>query len=305
MPDESVSRLAELAERLTQQGSAAGDTDAGDRPVLVLGSPPPGIADELLHAPSSRRAFLARASTLSLAIPGFGAALAACSSSEGNDGGTARGSASVAGRAASPGAAAGTTVHNSDSRLDSTLLDTAHHGTSSATETATQRAQGATFHRYAPELPPLPVGGIQRLHWHSREAPIRIDETTVVAAWTFESDVPGPVVHTRVGDTVEFTLTNDADIPHSMDFHAAQINPKEAFRSVPRGQSVTFAFKPKWAGAFMYHCGTAPVLMHIASGMYGAIIVQPREGMPAAREFVLVQSEWYLAQAANGVRASD
>jgi len=96
--------------------------------------------------------------------------------------------------------------------------------------------------------------------------PVRISADTVVAAWTFEGDIPGPVVHCRVGDTVEFTLTNDADIPHSMDFHAAQIDPKVAFRSVAKGQSVTFTFRPKFAGAFMYHCGTAPVLMHIASG---------------------------------------
>jgi nitrite reductase (NO-forming) len=55
----------------------------------------------------------------------------------------------------------------------------------------------------------------------------------------------------------------------------------------------------------MYHCGTAPVLMHIGSGMYGAIIVSPREPLPPAKEFVLVQSEFYLADAANGLRASD
>ena len=55
----------------------------------------------------------------------------------------------------------------------------------------------------------------------------------------------------------------------------------------------------------MYHCGTAPVLMHIGSGMYGAIIVSPREPLPPAKEFVLVQSEFYLADAANGVRAFD
>jgi len=112
-------------------------------------------------------------------------------------------------------------------------------------------------------------------------------------------------VHCRVGDTVEFTLTNDGVVPHSMDFHAAQVDPKTAFRSVPKGQSVAFTFKPKWAGAFMYHCGTAPVLMHIGSGMYGAIIVSPREPLPVAKEFVLVQSEFYLSDAAGPVRAFD
>jgi nitrite reductase (NO-forming) len=160
------------------------------------------------------------------------------------------------------------------------------------------------YHRFAPELPPLAPGGLLQLHWHAREAPVRISDDVVVAAWTFEGDVPGPIVHTRVGDTVEFTLTNDAVVPHSMDFHAAQVNPKEAFRSVAKGESVTFKFTPKYAGAFMYHCGTAPVLMHIGSGMCGAIVVSPREPLPPAREFVLVQNEYYLADAANGTHAS-
>jgi nitrite reductase (NO-forming) len=160
------------------------------------------------------------------------------------------------------------------------------------------------YHRYDPALPTLAPGNLS-LHWHAREASIRISDDTVVAGWTFESSIPGPIVHCRVGDTVEFTLTNDAAVPHSMDFHAAQMDPKVAFRSVPKGQSITYRFKPKWAGAFVYHCGTAPVLMHLGSGMHGAIIVSPREPLPPAKEFVLVQSEFYLAEAAGGVAAFD
>ena len=134
---------------------------------------------------------------------------------------------------------------------------------------------------------------------------MRTSDYDIIAGWTFEGDIPGPLVHCRVGDTIEFTLTNDAEVPHSMDFHAAQIDPKQAFKSVPKGQSVTFTFKPKYAGAFMYHCGTSPVLMHIGSGMFGAIIVSPRAPLPAAKDFVLIQNEFYLADAVNGVRASD
>jgi len=252
--------------------------------------------------PQTRRAFLRR-SALTLAIPGVGAALNACSPREGNrstDSGRA---------AAATGAASGTRapgqVHNSDSRLDSAVLKAEHGPGTSATGTAAQGAANAAFHRFAPELPALPGGGSQRIHFHAREAPVRIDDSTVVAAWTFEGDVPGPIVHTRVGDTVEFTLTNDVDVPHSMDFHAAQLDPAQAFKSIIKGQSLTFTFKPRYAGAFMYHCGTSPVLMHIGSGMFGAIIVSPRKALPAAKEFVLVQNEFYLAAAANGVRASD
>ena len=251
------------------------------------------------HDEPTRRAFLARASALSLAIPGVGAALAACS----------QGAPPARADSASPapGQSAPTTggqqPHNSDSRLDSAVLDERSRGNTSAT--GSPIGADVTFHRYDPALPPLASSGGLQLHWHAREAPIRITDDTVVAAWTFEGDIPGPIVHCRVGDTVEFTLTNDVDVPHSMDFHAAQVNPTQAFRSVAKGQSVSFAFKPKYAGAFMYHCGTSPVLMHIGSGMHGAIIVSPREPLPPARDFVLVQTEFYLAPATNGVRAFD
>jgi nitrite reductase (NO-forming) len=248
----------------------------------------------------SRRKFL-RTSAFTLAIPGVGAALAACSPGT-NRTDTAKSGQQPAG--GTGGAEGAPRTHNSDSRLDSAVLKDEHHVGTSATGSATV-ANDVQYHRIAPELPPLPAGGVQKIHWHAREAPVRISDSTVVAAWTFEGDVPGPFVHTRVGDTVEFTLTNDSAIPHSMDFHAAQIDPKEAFKSVVKGASVSFTFKPKFAGAFMYHCGTAPVLMHIGSGMFGAIIVSPREPLPPAKEFVLVQNEFYLADAVNGVQASD
>jgi len=249
---------------------------------------------------TDRRTFLARASVLSLAIPAAGAALVACSPAGQQPRADSGRGASTTGRAGGP-----QQPHNSDSRLDSSVLKGEHRAGTSATGSAAQGAQNVAYHRWDPTLPPASETGRVQLNWHAREAPVRISDDTVIAGWTFEGDIPGPIVHCRVGDSVEFTLTNDADIPHSMDFHAAQIDPKQAFRSVPKGQSVSFTFKPKYAGAYMYHCGTAPVLMHIGSGMFGAIIVSPREPLPPAKEFVLVQNEYYLADAANGVRASD
>ena len=249
---------------------------------------------------TDRRTFLARASVLSLAIPAAGVALVACSPAGRQprvDSATRAGMPGRSGEARQP--------HNSDSRLDSSVLKGEHRAGTSATGSATQGAQSLAYHRWDPALPPVSTAGRIQLSWHAREAPVRISDDTVIAGWTFEGDIPGPIAHCRVGDTVEFTLTNDVDIPHSMDFHAAQIDPKQAFRSVPKGQSVNFTFKPKYAGAYMYHCGTAPVLMHIGSGMFGAIIVSPREPLPPAKEFVLVQNEYYLSEAVGGLRASD
>jgi nitrite reductase (NO-forming) len=250
-----------------------------------------------LDVPSSRRAFLRRASALSLAIPGMGAALTSCSPErERQQRDTAR--ADTTGRGA-----AGHAMRNPDSKLDTALQRPGGHPTT--TSGAAGAAAAAVYQRYDPTLPPLGNESTIRLDWHSQETPVRISANTVVAGWTFEGNIPGPIVHCRVGDTVEFTLTNDVDIPHSMDFHAAQIDPKVAFRSVPKGQSISYTFKPRYAGAFLYHCGTAPVLMHIGSGMFGAIVVSPRRPLPKAREFVLVQSEFYLGDEKNGMQAFD
>jgi nitrite reductase (NO-forming) len=258
---------------------------------------PPSLLSELLgaapdaDAPApNRRRFFRDATRLGMILPVVGASLEAC--------------ARDASKADTTKTAQGEPSHqNPDSRVD-TALHIAHTP-SSATAPATAGAASTVFHRYDPVLPPLTAARTLTLKWTAKEAPIRISSSTVVAGWTFDGDIPGPIVHCRVGDTVDFTLTVDGQIPHSMDFHAAQIDPKTAFRSVAPGQSMSFTFKPKYAGAFLYHCGTAPVLMHIGSGMFGAIIVDPATPLPPAKEFVLVHNEYYLSPAANGAQASD
>jgi nitrite reductase (NO-forming) len=256
----------------------------------------PPLLSELLAQRPGRRAFL-RATALGLALPAA-TSFAACGRSEGGD---ADAPARRAGETQDPGA--GALDANASSRADSGVH--AGPGGSSATAGTQADPQTVAFRRYEPTLPPVSEQRTLRLNWTARELPVRINEKVVVAAWTFEGDIPGPIVHVRQGDTVEFTLTNGGAIPHSMDFHAAQIDPKVAFRSVVPGQSVSFTFRPRYAGAFMYHCGTAPVLMHIATGMFGAIIVDPPTPLPAAREFVLVQSEYYLNPGTGGISAFD
>ena len=126
---------------------------------------------------------------------------------------------------------------------------------------------------------------------------ITVAEGTPYDAWTFGGQVPGPVLRVTVGDTIDFTLINKAPFPHSMDFHAAEVAPSRAYVNVNPNDSLHYRWVAHVPGAFMYHCGTAPVAAHIANGMYGAIIVDPRTPRPAAKEFVLVQSEFYTKSA--------
>lgn len=113
--------------------------------------------------------------------------------------------------------------------------------------------------------------------------------------WTFGGTVPGPVIRVEEGDTVRFTLNNKSAVrlSHSMDFHAAQTPWDVNYVPVAPGESLTFDWVARFPGVFMYHCGVPPVLHHIANGMYGAIIVEPKGGLTPAREYVLVSSELY------------
>jgi nitrite reductase (NO-forming) len=145
-------------------------------------------------------------------------------------------------------------------------------------------------------LPPIPAGDLVKVQMTLKDMVVEVAPGVRYRTWSFDGHgAPGPIVHVREGQTVEMTLTNGGAIPHSIDFHAARIAPNVAFKDVAPGDSFTFRFKASDAGVYMYHCGTKPVLAHIANGMYGAIVVQPKEALPKAdREYVLVSSEWYM-----------
>jgi nitrite reductase (NO-forming) len=146
------------------------------------------------------------------------------------------------------------------------------------------------------ELPPIPAGDLVKVNMTLKDMVVEIAPGVKYNTWAFDGHgAPGPIIHVREGQTVEMTLTNGGAIPHSIDFHAARIAPDQAFRDAAPGESFTFRFKATDPGVYMYHCGTKPVLAHIANGMYGAIIVQPEKPLPAVdNEYVLVGSEWYL-----------
>ncbi len=161
-------------------------------------------------------------------------------------------------------------------------------------ENAAELAEAHT--PYDATLPPLPPGDLVKVQMTLKDMVVEIAPGVKYNTWAFDGHgAPGPVVHVREGQTVEMTLTNGGAIPHSIDFHAARIAPNVAFRDAKPGESFTFRFTAGDPGVYMYHCGTKPVLAHIANGMYGAIVVQPKEGLPPVdNEYVLVGSEWYM-----------
>ena len=157
------------------------------------------------------------------------------------------------------------------------------------------------------ELKPLDPAPVKEVRLDTTHKIIDIAPGVKFSAWTFGNQVPGPTVRARVGDKIRFSMTNRSDEPvagvrmtaapmmHSMDFHAAMVSPQDKYRSIAPGQTIEFEFTLNYPGVFMYHCGTPMILEHIASGMYGAVVVEPREGYPTKmdREYVIVQSEFY------------
>ena len=117
-------------------------------------------------------------------------------------------------------------------------------------------------------LPALVPGDLVKVHMTLKDMVVEVAPGVKYNTWAFDGHgAPGPVMHVREGQTVEMTLTNGGAIPHSIDFHAARIAPNHAFRDVMPGESFTFRFTAGDPGVFMYHCGTKPVLAHIANGM--------------------------------------
>jgi nitrite reductase (NO-forming) len=148
-----------------------------------------------------------------------------------------------------------------------------------------------------PAAPQLLEGTVHDIDLVTEEKLMTVADGFVQKVWTFNGSVPGPVIRVKVGDTVRIHLKNPAnsEMPHSVDFHSSQVAWNDEMTSIKPGEEKLYEWKADYAGVWMYHCGTAPALHHIANGMYGMVIVEPKEGLPKVdKEFAFVQSEWYL-----------
>ncbi|MEV4481352.1 multicopper oxidase domain-containing protein [Micromonospora coxensis] len=153
---------------------------------------------------------------------------------------------------------------------------------------------GPQFRARDATLPPAPPGREHRITLTVRESVREVAPGVRQRTWTYNDMLPGPTLRGRVGDRFVVTLVNEGYTGHSIDFHASQVAPNTQMRSIKPGERLTYTFTAQRAGAFMYHCGSAPAVHHIGNGMFGALIVDPPQLAPVDREFVLVQSELAL-----------
>jgi len=165
-------------------------------------------------------------------------------------------------------------------------------GTSTAPVADPNAPKYTLFDATAPKL----LGGtVHDVDFPIIDKDITVADGFVVKTWTFGGQVPGPTLRVHLGDTVNVHLTNKSSMSHSIDFHASQTAMNHQMVEIKPGATFTYTFTADYAGVWMYHCGTAPALHHIANGMFGMVIVEPKGGLPKVDEEVaLVQSEWYL-----------
>jgi len=157
---------------------------------------------------------------------------------------------------------------------------------------------------HAPDVPPP----ITRTHptrvivnLETIETVAQIADSVDYPVWTFGGQVPGTFIRVREGDLVELHLHNakGSTMPHNIDLHAVTGPGGGAGASLtmPGGESV-FTFSAMNPGLYVYHCATSPVPMHMANGMYGMILVEPKGGLPKVdKEFYVMQSEFYTKEA--------
>src|SRR6185437_9912980 len=136
---------------------------------------------------------------------------------------------------------------------------------------------------YDARLAPASPAPIKEFRIPIKDATVHIADSVPYHAWTFGGTVPGPVLRVRQGDSVR--------IPANV-----------AYRMIMPHDSITFAFVARDPGAFLVHCGTPPVVMHLMQGMYFAMIVDPKNGWgtTADKEFVIVESEFYAQRTSGG-----
>lgn len=153
---------------------------------------------------------------------------------------------------------------------------------------------------FAPNVPP-PISrkepAVVEVHLNSSVKKVEIKPGVTYSYWTFHDDVPGPFIRVRVGDTLEVHHTNsdESGMPHNIDFHAVTGPGGGApVTTVVKGEERVAWFKMLHPGLYVYHCAAPPVMDHIANGMYGLILVEPKEGLSKVdREFYIMQHEIY------------
>jgi FtsP/CotA-like multicopper oxidase with cupredoxin domain len=142
------------------------------------------------------------------------------------------------------------------------------------------------------KMTPLPGGRTLREYWIAAiETTVSVAPGIRFPAWTFGGAVPGPTIRCTEGDSIRIYFTNRGTMSHSMHFHGIhRADMDGVFEQVPPGNGYVYAFNAAPFGLHLYHCHTMPVKMHLARGLYGVFLIDPKTPRPPAREMVMMMN---------------
>ena len=143
-------------------------------------------------------------------------------------------------------------------------------------------------------LAPAPPANVHRYTFEATEGPGEVAPGVRQTVWTYNGAVMGPTLRGKLGDVFEITLVNKGTMAHSVDFHAGMVSPDVNMRDINPGESLVYRFRAEHTGIWLYHCATMPMAVHLAAGMFGAVIIDPPGLAPVTAEYLVTQSEWYL-----------
>ncbi|TFD85553.1 copper oxidase [Cryobacterium lactosi] len=152
-------------------------------------------------------------------------------------------------------------------------------------------------------LPPATAATVHRRTLIVRNVETEVAPGVTQMLWTFNGSAPGPTLRGTVGDVFEITLVNKGTVGHSIDFHAGDVAPDAVMRTIQPGESLVYTFTATRSGIWLYHCSTMPMSVHIANGMFGAVIIDPPGLAAVDHEYLVVQSELYLGAQGGEVDA--
>lgn len=202
-------------------------------------------------------------------------------------------------------------VNVTDEPADGSQMASGHdHGVAAAANVpslAERMAPREDFEAFDPALQPA-QGDVHEETWTMTEEEVEVAPGVRQTRWLFNGQAPGPTLRGKVGDTFRITIKNEGSMGHSVDFHAGEVTPNNAMKTIQPGEYLTYEFVAHRAGAWMYHCSTMPMSLHIANGMAGAVIIDPQGEDALAdvdAEYLLTSSEVFLATAGKEQEGAD
>ncbi|WP_295803242.1 multicopper oxidase domain-containing protein [uncultured Corynebacterium sp.] len=202
-------------------------------------------------------------------------------------------------------------VNVTDEPTDGSHMASGHdHGVAAAANVpslAERMAPREDFEAFDPALQPA-QGDVHEETWTMTEEEVEVAPGVRQTRWLFNGQAPGPTLRGKVGDTFRITIKNEGSMGHSVDFHAGEVTPNDAMKTIQPGESLTYEFVAHRAGAWMYHCSTMPMSLHIANGMAGAVIIDPQGEDALAdvnAEYLLTASEVFLASSGKEQEGAD